>query len=228
MLPTACSSGSTAGRDRGDVASLRHTAAYRMAQDPGAAADRCPVRARACPADHDTDLPDAAQGGRDPPAAGPSRRADPAGGGAGRARRRRPATGPRPWRSCSGRRRRDHRRPAAPRRLRHARRRHEARPDEFPAAARPASWPATRLDRAGVLSGLCRSRRSPRATPATGSRRRRRGAVPARLAGRRSPGANWQERWLASGADVAGRRLAAGARAAGCRAGPARRLARWS
>src|ERR1700758_136045 len=37
------------------------------------------MRPRACPADHDADLPDAPQGGSDPPGTGPSCRADSAG-----------------------------------------------------------------------------------------------------------------------------------------------------
>ena len=60
---------------------LRHTAAYRMAEDPALSLTGA-VRPWPCPADHDADLPDAPQGGSDPAGAGPSRRADPAGGGA--------------------------------------------------------------------------------------------------------------------------------------------------
>ena len=70
--------GDAAGRQRGDAA---RAAAHRGLPDgrgPGAAVDRCAVRPRARPADHHADLPDAPQGGRDPPGAGPPRRADPA------------------------------------------------------------------------------------------------------------------------------------------------------
>ena len=62
---------------------------------PGAAADRCAVRARPRPADNDADLPDAPQGGCDPPGAGPPRRADRTRRGRAASARQRPATGPR-------------------------------------------------------------------------------------------------------------------------------------
>src|SRR5262249_60076484 len=48
-----------------------------------ASADRRPACPGPCPADHDADLPDAPQGGSDPPATGPPCRAGPAGGTAG-------------------------------------------------------------------------------------------------------------------------------------------------
>ena len=63
--------------------SLRHTAAYRMARGPGAAAHRRAGGARARSTHHHSDLPHPAQGRRDPPGAGPPRRADPPGGRAG-------------------------------------------------------------------------------------------------------------------------------------------------
>ena len=89
--------------------SLRHTAAYRMAEDPGAPADRRATRPGSCPAHDHPALPHSPQRGRDPPGAGPSRRADPAGSRAGPARARARATGPGPWTSCSGTGHRDHR-----------------------------------------------------------------------------------------------------------------------
>ena len=63
--------------------SLRHTAAYRMAEDPALPLTDVQFVLGHAQLTHDPDLPDAAQGGRDPPGAGPSRRADPAGGRAG-------------------------------------------------------------------------------------------------------------------------------------------------
>ena len=60
--------------------SLRHTAAYRMAEDPALPLTDVQFVLGSRPADHHADLPDAPQGGRDPPGAGPPRRADPAGG----------------------------------------------------------------------------------------------------------------------------------------------------
>ena len=70
--------------------SLRHTAAYRMAEDPALPLTDVQLRPRPRPAHHHADLPDAAQGGRDPPDAGPSRRAGPAAAAAG-------STGPGAW-----------------------------------------------------------------------------------------------------------------------------------
>ena len=93
--------GERPGGHGGDVA---FAAAYRGLPDgrrPGPAAHRRSARTRPCPAHDNSDLPDPAQGGRDPPGTGPSRPADPAGGRRGRALPRRPATGPRRWTSCS-------------------------------------------------------------------------------------------------------------------------------
>ena len=82
-----------AGTQRDACIRLRHTAAYRMAEDSCAPADRRAIRPWTCPVDDHADLPDAPQGGGDPAGAGPSCRADPAGRRAGRPS---PAPGYRP------------------------------------------------------------------------------------------------------------------------------------
>ena len=171
-----------AGRHARDAACVAPHRRLPDGRGPGSAADRRPVRPGPRPADHDADLPDAPQGGRGPPGAGPPRRADPAGGCAGRTRRgaRLPARDA--GRCCSGTGRRDHRRravtaverdaaviTAARRRRRwcHARR---TRPGSR-RAHRAAGWPATSLDREQAFERLTGApfvaghRRQPEATP---------------------------------------------------------------
>ena len=72
---------------------LRHTAAYRMAEDPALPLTDVAVGARPRPALHDPGLLDPPQGGRGPSGAGPPRRPGPAAPPSGR---RRPGPGLRP------------------------------------------------------------------------------------------------------------------------------------
>src|SRR6266540_3877147 len=79
-----------------------------------------------------------------------------------------------------------------------------ATPARFPARLPAAAWPATRQDGAQVLQRLTRA---PFALESAGSQKQRRRGVVLLLAWlSEQPGASWQDRWLASGADAAGAR----------------------
>ena len=204
-----------AGRRHRDAA---RAAAHRRLPDgrgPGAAVDRCPARPRACPADHHADLPHAAQGGGDPPGAGPSRRTDPARRRTGTLRLLRRDTGPRRWRCCSGAGRRD---------------RSDVRTSpscsgcgvsSVQGAAGVGAHPVSRRvrwPRTGRPPGVSAARRwssSPAGSfvldNADSQERRVRGLAWLLDWLADQPGETWQQRWMASGADAAGGALATGA-----------------
>ena len=115
----------------------------------------------------------------------------------------RPATGPRPWASCSGTRHRDHRSGG--------RARHRAAGTDgtagigtctFPGPACGMGWPATWRGREEVWEQLTSP---PFVLENTGTESKRVRGL-ARLLDwlEDQPGQTWQERWLASGADAAG------------------------
>src|ERR1019366_8054812 len=153
------------------------------------------------------DLPDAPQGGRDPPGAGPpcgadapGRRAGPAGAGtrlpardAGRSVRERdpvttilaaPGTPPQAPEQAA-----------------------LSLPGCLPARAAAADWPATRLVRSAAREQLTRPPFTHEVASSQETRARGLARLLDWLAGQ--PGATWQERWLASGAR--GARAARGA-----------------
>ena len=212
------------GGDRGDAA---RAAAHRGLPDgrgSGAAVDRCAVRPGTRAAVHHADLPDAAQGGRDPPGTGPPRRAEPARRGHGP----RPGAGlPAGSRStcCSAASPDEPRsppRPAPSTRARSGRR--GARGDR--ARFRPAQFrrPGRRLvSRGRALVWPRRPVRARYRRDASTKRVARRAAVAGLVAGQ--PGATWQRRWVASGAEAPVREVATSAGRPGCVAGQRRRVA---
>ena len=190
---------------------LRHTAAFRMADDPSLPLTDVQAVLGHAPADHDSDLHDAPGGGRDPPGAGPSRRDRTAGGRAVRAR-----PGLRLPARDAGRAVRDrgimtvrlHKElqgevPAPVRLRREARQAAwDASRTGFPARPDPVDWPVTHLAHEPVLGLITRP---PFTLPNPGTRNMQaRGAGLALdwLAG--FPGGTWQQRWHASGAEDAG------------------------
>ena len=79
-----------------------------------------------------------------------------------------------------------------------------AAPARFPARLPAAAWPATRQGGAQLLKRLTRA---PFVLEGAGSQQQRRRGLVVLLAWlREQPGASWQDRWLASGADAAGAR----------------------
>src|SRR5207244_3182955 len=170
---------------------------------PRSPADRRATRVGPRPADHHPDLPHAPQAGRDPPAAGPSRRADPAGGAAGEPPTRRSlqprAAGSVVWNRClvslvaeapgvavTGL--------GSP----------PPRPRAVGFAPRPtaATWPETRLGRGEVVERLTSAPFA--AGRADLQRKRVVGVEPLVDWLSEQPGGTWQQRWLGVEADTAG------------------------
>ena len=182
--------------------SLRHTAAYRMAEDPALPltdvqsvlghAQLTTTQLYLTPRKEDVIRRVLAHhAGQARQAAGPARPA-PA-----------PATSQRPWRSCSGMARRDRRGGDRPGRLAaEARSQGESARARFPARPVALSWPATRQAREDAWEQVT----SPPFVLANDGTEGKRVRGLARLLDwlESQPGTTWQDRWQASGVEAAG------------------------
>ena len=203
--------------------SLRHTAAYRMAEDPALPLTDVQFVLGHAQLTTTQIYYDSAAGRRDPAAAGRSCQADPAGRRAGPAgpSARLPARDAR----CAVRQRRMVTTVTGPASavVLAATTARESMRARFPARRVPAAWPATLQPRGTAGERLTR----PPFVLDDVKRQQRRVRGLAMLLDwlAAQPGQSWQERWLASGADRAGAGLAAAAGAVAARLRPARRRA---